>query len=295
MTDPRGPWGPLAEPPHADRDIDPAGLPFRENVFMAVYDRAQSFYCITHMQGGKTNAGMFARCSVVLDKRFTEIYEPLGPMTFTSDHISLDLTGHLHAKCDDFTVDITVEPVREPIDYTQARTLPGLSKAEPMHHYQSTGTMSGTITVGDQTTHVEGGVIRDRSWGFRQEIASWVEYYATLLAFDDFDVATMKYKVRDGMTPPHGQLKGSRNNIVSESRVRRRYETGSVAELDLHLDDDTTLGLHFEVPDAQIFCPFNRPTGPEAITSYQDFVEVRTSDGAVGYGIMDQGFLRTLA
>jgi hypothetical protein len=97
------------------------------------------------------------------------------------------------------------------------------------------------------------------------------------------------------MTPPHGQLSGSRNNIVSESKIRRRYETGSVAELDLHLDDDTILGLQFGVPEAQIFCPFNRPTGPEAITSYQDFVEVRTSDGAVGFGIMDQGILRTLA
>jgi hypothetical protein len=53
--------------------------------------------------------------------------------------------------------------------------------------------------------------------------------------------------------------------------------------------------LQFGVPEAQIFCPFNRPTGAEAITSYQDFVEVRTSDGAVGFGIMDQGILRTLA
>ncbi len=93
-------------------------------------------------------------------------------MTFTSEHISLDLRGHLQAKSDDFALDISLTPIRKPIDYTPAKTLPGMSKTEPMHHYQSAGTMSGTITVGAHTTHVTGGVIRDRSWGLRQEIAS---------------------------------------------------------------------------------------------------------------------------
>ncbi len=121
-----------------------------------------------------------------------------------------------------------------------------------------------------------------------------MEYYATLLAFDDFDAAAMKYLVRDGMTPPHGQLSGARNDTVVASSVRRRYETVRSPNSISNLANGSTLVLSFSPPDAQIFCPFNRPTGPEAITSYQDFVEVRTGDGAVGYGIMDQGILRTL-
>jgi hypothetical protein len=292
IVDTRGPWGPLAEPMHVDRVFAPDDPPYRENVFLGLFDRERGFYGATHLQGGKTDAGMFARCSAVVDGRTTEIFEQLGEMTFESEHISFDLGGHLSARCDGFMLDLTLTPIREPVDYSVAATLPGLRKSEPLQHYQQAGTFSGTVSTESGSLAVAGSVIRDRTWGFRQEIASWIEYYAAFVTFDDFDLATMKFQTRDGHLPPHGQLSGSRTGTVVASTVRRRDAWGGIVELDLELADGNTLALSIAKPEARVFCPLNEPTGPEAFTSYDDFAEFRTPDGAVGFGIMEQGILR---
>ena len=78
-------------------------------------------------------------------------------------------------------------------------------------------------------------------------------------------------------------------------RVRRRDGTGTIVDLDLQLEDGESLNLQLSKPEARIFCPLNRPTGPVAFTAYDDLVEVRLGDGSVGFGIMEQGILRTQA
>jgi hypothetical protein len=292
MTDPRGPWGPLAEPMHVERVFEPDDPPYRENCFLGFFDRERGFYGATHLQGGRTDAGMFARCSVAIDGRSTEIFERLETMTFESEHISFDLSGHLTAKYGDFLLDLDLKPIREPVDYSAAETLPGLRKSEPLQHFQQAGTFTGLVSNAHGSLEVEGSVIRDRTWGFRQEIASWVEYYAAFVTFDGFDLATMKFQTRDGDIPPHGKLSGSRVGTVVNSTVLRRDAWGGIAEVELDMADGTKLGLSVGKPEAKVFCPLNDPTGPEAFTSYDDFVEVRTSDGAVGFGIVEQGILR---
>ena len=82
MTDPRGPWGGLAEPLHTDRTFSPDDPPWRENLFFTLWDRDRNFYGTSHMQGGHTDAGMWARCSIVVDGRPAEIWERLDAMTF---------------------------------------------------------------------------------------------------------------------------------------------------------------------------------------------------------------------
>lgn len=292
MTDTRGPWGPLAEPMHVDRVFAPDDPPYRENCFLGFFDRKRGFYGATHLQGGRTDAGMFARCSAVLDGRTTEIFEPLEEMTFASEHVSFDLSGHLSARSGDFLLDLTLAPIRHPVDYSVAQTLPGLRASEPLQHYQQAGTFTGTVSTASGGLQVEGSVIRDRTWGFRQEIASWIEYYAAFVTFDGFDLAAMKFQTRDGHLPPHGQLSGSRVGTVVASTVRRRDAWGGIRELELELADGHVMELALAKPEARVFCPLNDPTGPEAFTSYDDFVEFRTHDGAVGFGIMEQGILR---
>ena len=44
MTDPRGPWGPLAEPAHSDRSFEADDPPWRENLFLTLWDRDRRFY-----------------------------------------------------------------------------------------------------------------------------------------------------------------------------------------------------------------------------------------------------------
>jgi hypothetical protein len=292
MTDPRGPWGPLAEPIHSDKVLEPGDPPYRENCFLGFFDRERKFYGSTHFQGGKTDAGMWARCSVVMDGHPAEIFEPLGEMTFESNRISFDLGGHLRAKSDDIELDLSLSPIREVVDYSPAGTLPGLRKSEPLQHFQRAGTFTGTVSTPSAALRVDGSVIRDRTWGFRQEIASWTEYYALFISFDDFDLASMKFQTRDGDVPPHGIISGARTGTIANSTVRRRSPWGSITDLDLDLTDGTLLQLRVDKPEARVFCPLNDPTGPEALTVYDDFAEVRTSDGAVGFGILEQGILR---
>lgn len=294
MTDPRGPWGPLAEPLHIEKEIAPDDPPWRENAFLFFWDREQRFYATAHLQGGKTDAGMFARVSVLVDKRPTEIYEPLDPMTFSSESISYELGGALRAKSEDLELDLTFTPLREPVDYSPSAAFPGMKKAEPLRHYEQAGRFTGTVSTQTDKLTLDGGVIRDRTWGWRQDIASATSYYACFFCFDDFDLAVMKFATREDPKPGNGALVGSRTATIIASSVRRRDATGSVVDLDVELDDGQTLGLHLAKPEGRIFVPLNNPQGPAAFTAYDDLVAIRTQDGANGFGIIEQGILREL-
>jgi hypothetical protein len=294
MTDPRGPWGQLAEPMHIDKEIAPGDPPWRENAFLFFWDRDQSFFATVHLQGGKTDAGMFARVSVLVDGRLTEIYEPLDSMTFASESISYDLSGALRAKSEDLQLDLTFTPLREPVDFSPSAAFPGVKKAEPLKHYEQAGQFTGTVSTRTDRLTLAGGVIRDRTWGWRQDIATANSYYACFFCFDDFDLAVMKFATRDDPKPGNGALVGSRTSAIIGSSVRRRDATGAIVDLDVDLDDGTILGLHLGKPEGRIFVPLNDPQGPAAFTAYDDLVGIRTHDGATGFGIIEQGILRDL-
>ena len=295
VTDRRGPWGPLAEPMHTDKQIGPDDPPWRENIFLSFADREQRCFVIAHLQGGKTDAGMFARVTVEVDDHQFEIFEPLGEMTWSSEHVSFDPQGPLRAESAALRVELTMTPLREPVDYSPSAALPGLKKAEPLHHYEQAGRFTGTVWTPRGELNVNGSVIRDRTWGWRQEIASWTEYYAGFFSFDDFDLAAMKFSTREGDVPAHGSLVGARTGTVASSAVTRRDGTGTITRLAVELADGTPLSLTLGKPESRIFCPLNDPTGPVAFTAYDDLVEVRLDDGSVGFGIMEQGILRTQA
>jgi hypothetical protein len=291
--DPRGPWGPLAEPLHADQDVGPDDPPWRENAFLAFSDRQQRCFIIAHLQGGRTDAGMFARVSVLQDDHLYEVFEPLDEMTFTSEHVSFELDGHLRADCDELRVDLRMTPLHAPVDYSPTGTLPGLRRAEPLQHFEQAGGFTGTVSTAAGELAVRGNVIRDRTWGWRQEIANWTEYYASFFSFPDFDLAAMKFSTREGDVPAHGALVGGRSGTVVGSQVRRRDGTGTIVDLELELDDGDRVMVSLGRPEARIFCPLNDPQGPVAFTAYDDLVEVRLGDGSVGFGIMEQGILRS--
>jgi hypothetical protein len=295
MTDPRGPWGPLAEPLHFDKQIAPGDPPWRENSFISLSDREQRCFIVVHFQSGRTDAGMFARVSVLQDDHLTEIYEPIDAMTFSSEHVSLDLSGRITAKTDEVELDLTLTPLRVPVDYSPSAALPGLRKSEPLQHFEQAGRFTGSVSTKWGALELSGTVIRDRTWGWRQDIANWTEYYASFFSFEDFDLAVMKFCTNDGDVPAHGALVGARTGEVVGAQIVRRNETGTIVEFEVSLADGSTMRLHLGKPEARIFCPLNDPKGPAALTAYDDLVEIRTEDGAVGFGIMEQGILRRQA
>ncbi|HEY1974801.1 MAG TPA: hypothetical protein VGH89_43110 [Pseudonocardia sp.] len=301
MTDPQGPWGPLAEPMHSDQPIGPDDPPWRENAFFSLNDRNRRCYIIAHFQGGRTDAGMFARVSVLQDDHLTEVYEPMSEMVFASEHVNLDLSGRIQAKTAELELDLTLTPLRVPVDYSSSAALPGLRESEPLRHFEQAGRFAGSVTTKWGSLELNGTLIRDRTWGWRQDIASWTEYYASFFSFHDagFDLAVMKFCTPDGDVPAHGALVGARTGEVVGSRIIRRNETGTIVEFEVTLADGNTMTLHLAKPEARIFCPLNDPQGPTALTAYDDLVQIRVANGpqagAVGFGIMEQGILRRQA
>lgn len=64
--------------------------------------------------------------------------------------------------------------------------------------------------------------------------------------------------------------------------------------MEVWLSPTTYTELTVERPEARIFVPLGEPTTSAALSAYDDFAEVRTADGAVGFGAIEQGILRRL-
>jgi hypothetical protein len=291
-------WGPLAEPLHAEVTAGPDDPPWRENAFFPFWDRARSVYGVVHVMTAANATGRRARASLVHRGRYLEVIEPLEPMAFSSPSVSVDLAGTLTATGPGWGFDVVLEPRLDTIDYSAADTMPALVEERPLRHYQRSGTCRGTVTVDGVETAIAGGSLRDRTWGFREETAHWLEYYACFLSFgpeggEAFDLAMMKFRVAGGPDRMSGFLVGSRSDRVLESRITRTA-TGSPASLWLRLASRGELTLRVGPPEARVFVPLGEPDGPVAITSYDDFVEVTTDAGETGFGIVEQGILRRL-
>jgi hypothetical protein len=288
-------WGPLAEPYHSDKQIPPGSPPWRENVFLAFFDRERDVYGTSHFTGASNAGGRRARLSVVVGGTAAEIVEPMAAGEFGTPGVQLDLSGQVRAKSDDLVAELSFVPRLPPVDYSASNTLPGLDDTEPLRHYQGSGTFTGTVAVhGAAPVEVAGGCLRDRTWGWREENRHWLEYYACFLCFEDFDLTLMKFRLADGSTRAHGATVGSRAERVTGSRVARNG-WGSVTRFDVELDGRPPIELAVAPPEARIWLPLGEPDGAQALTAYDEFVEARTPDGLTGFGIVEQGILRQLA
>lgn len=299
MTDDRGGWGPLAEPYHSDKQLAPDAPPWRENVFFAFWDREQRVYGTSHFTGSSNAGGRRSRCSLVVDGRPVEIVEPMPLGEFGSPGVALDLAGRVRAESEAFGADLHFVPGRPPADYSQVQGMPGLTADDPIQHFQQSGAFSGTVSLpgtdgaGRRDIALSGSCVRDRTWGYREETQSWLEYYACFLLFDDFDALLMKFHVRDGSTRTTGFVIGDRSGSVTGCSARRNA-WGSITGLTLDADGGTPLALSVAPAEARIFVPLGEPDGPTAITVYDEFVQVTAADGQSGFGLIEQGILRRL-
>jgi hypothetical protein len=208
-------------------------------------------------------------------------------MQMTSPSIKLDLDGALSVRGPDMTIDMTMTPRHVPADFCDARSVPGLSDTEPIRHYQQAGTVRGRAQLGQDATEFEGLCFRDRTWGFRDEIAIWDEYYAVCVCWDDFDLTLMKIRTSTG-DHHHGFLVGSRSNVIVETSLRRDG-WGDPNRVDCVLADGGTFGFDVSRPFATLGLPLGEPDGPAAILARDTFIEVRDDDGKIGFGVVEQG------
>ncbi len=293
-------WGPLAEPMHTGVDVN--GPRWGENAYLTFWDPQADTYGHVHVMTSPNGDGRRARVAAVVEGHHFEYNEPLPLLTaesalmeFRSERVRAHLSGQIVAAGTEFGVDLRYEPLRSTkADYTPGGVLPSLQGTKPLQHFQQSARITGSITVDGNTRAINGCGVRDRTWGFRDEAASWTEYYACFAIFDDFDIAVMKYLSPHLGARVDGHLPGTGRQVTDSEAIR-----DSAAELhglNLMLDDGSQLKIEDDGP------PLARipvRMGAEGVSTprfgaYDQVTYVRTDSGARGIGTLQQGYLLTL-
>ena len=286
-------WGPLATPVHQTVPYpDASDYPWRDNAFLSWWDVETGVCGILHFATSPNAEGRRARASVATRGGSREVIEPLPGGTFNSRSMTVDLARDAHCDHADLAVHLTQEPLYPPIDFTTSRAVPGLSDEYPLNHYQQVVAARGSVRRGEETCSFDGLGWRDRTWGFRDESVSWVDYTCACLVLEDH--AVVLYKV----IGPDGHM-GSRAWRIDASGQQSlgsfafvRTASGLLAEAVWETGDGEAT-----VTTVRTLGGFWNPLGPDrhagpTCSVYDEFLEFRTATGAPASGLIEHGIIR---
>jgi hypothetical protein len=299
MTSVATEWGPLCEPLHTDREIDPDGPAWRENAFFTFWDRRQNVYGQIHFTTSANAGARKGRAEISVDNQLFEIVEELAPMSFQSESINVDLGGMIRVRAADFQLDLETRP-RFPghvADYSQSDTVPSLVEGQPLQHFQASGTFTAELRTADGTKSLSGVNFRDRTWGYRED-SSWQEYYGFMCCFDSFDLTFLKFMNSLEDQRARGFYLGGVQGEITQTTVTERDSLGTIRAVDLTMADGTSRSAIIDRSACRpVFVPAGIPRGPRAITVYDEFQPLRFADGegGEGLGFVEQCVLRQLA
>lgn len=291
-----GTWGPLAQPLHADIPDDPR--PWRDNAFLCFWDPAQQLTGVLHVSASpNATGGRRARVSVRLGHISAEVIEELGYATWNSDSISFDPDSG-------FTVD--TPRVAGSLHFTPHHALAvflgesapkafSLDDAHPLHHYQRSARVRGSLTVHGQTVEVDGFGYRDRTWGFREESASVDEYYGCMWVFPEFSVSAIHLLGQDGRKATIGFICDAERTVPVTGMSIVRDAAGLFQATRIDRRDGDPLEVRLVERYGTFWCPMGmeQQTGP-TLSAYDEWGSLRTADGADGFGLLEQGITRKL-
>lgn len=291
-----GRWGPLATPIHEGvepRDDD--GTPWREYVLFCWWDPTNDVYVMTHhMSSPDQEFPGRSRVSAWAGGKSVEVIEQTHPGSHQSDSITVDLDGHLVVEHPDLKLDVTFDPLFQPIDFHAAAGLPSLKPDQPLHHYEQPQRAHGTINVHGEERSFDAVGLRDRTWGYRSESAIWDEYQYIMVDMGDSFLVLLKMK---GTVDPKQIDLGFRLTDGNQENVAfafARNGSGLLNDVTVELDsgtltlDITERPIGFWVPQG------GRQTGP-TFSAYDEFVLIKTSDGREVAGLATYGILRKLS
>jgi hypothetical protein len=192
-------WGPLAQPLHADVPDDPR--PWRDNAFLCFWDPEQRLTGVMHVSASPNAAGgRRARVSVRLDNATVEVVESLGFATWTSESITFDPDSGFSVDGPGLSGSLTFTPLHALAVFLgeHAPAAFSLDSEHPLHHYQRSARVTGSLTVHGRRVEVDGFGYRDRTWGFRDESSSVGEYYGCMWVFPELSVSAIRLLGQDG-------------------------------------------------------------------------------------------------
>jgi hypothetical protein len=295
-TEVTGRWGPLATPIHRGvqpRDDD--GTPWREYVLFCWWDPDNDVYAMTHhMSSPDSDFHGRSRVSAYAGGRAVEVIEPTHPDTHQSDSISVDLDGHLKVDHPDLQLDVTLDPLFQPIDFHAVKGLPSLKADQPLHHYEQPQRAHGKIAVaGGEERGFDAVGLRDRTWGYRSESAIWDEYQYIMVDAQDSFLVLLKMK---GTADPRQIDLGFKLTEGAQENVDFAFaRNGSGLLNDVSVESGSgSLTLDIVARPVGFWVPQGgRQTGP-TFSAYDEFVLIEASDGRRLAGLATYGILRTL-
>ncbi|HVE25080.1 MAG TPA: hypothetical protein VNC22_06750 [Sporichthya sp.] len=289
-------WGPLAMPLHTEVPGDPR--PWRDNAFLCFWDPARRLTGVLHLSASpNAEGGRRARVSVRLGNATVEVIEPLGLATWNSDSITFDPDAGFTVDGPGLSGSLAFTPLHALAVFLgdQAPKAFSLDDAHPLHHYQRSARVTGTLTVHGQTVEVNGFGYRDRTWGFREESASVQEYYGCMWVFPEFSVSAIRLLGQDGHTATIGFTCDAEGTVPVTGMSIVRDGAGLFLATRIDRKEGDPLEVRLVERYGTFWCPMGREeqSGP-TLSAYDEWHALRTADGLDGFGLLEQGITRQL-
>jgi hypothetical protein len=284
----------VAHPVRQDAPTEPH--PWRDNAYLGFWDPGHAVFGAVHVSTSPNSEGRRARASVSVRGVSAEVIEDLEPGTFGGRSITYDLDGTIRVRSRDLEIDLAMPGRHHPVDYTGG-VITDLIPDQPLHHLQQPVHVVGEVSVrserGTEAATVRGRGLRDRSWGFRDESVSMVEFAFFVIGLGDEDLSVMKFRRADGSTATEGFLLGGAPTAVHALAVTRDA-AGLVVGADVGLEGGSELVLRRRTLHGGFWVPMGVERRGPTMSCYDEFVEVEAADGRVGHGIFEQGIRRDL-
>lgn len=287
-------WGELAHPIRSD--VPESGLPaWKDNAYLGFWDPTNEVYGAVHVSTSPNAEGRRARASVSVRGRSAEVVEDLEPGSFSSDSIAFDLDGRIEVRAAQLTADLELAPRFVPGDYSASEVVPPLVEGEPLRHLQQAAAVTGGVAVGSEESGVDGLGMRDRTWGFRDESASMPEYIGVIVGFPDRLLTVMRFARVGGGDRTAGFVLADEATEATGLTEIARDASGLFAAAQVSLAGGERFELRTTARSGGFWVPMGwERTGP-TMSAYDEFVAIRSGDGEVGHGIVEQGIVRRLS
>jgi hypothetical protein len=283
-------WGALAEPVHADA-ADSTEPTWKDNAYLSFWDVDGGVYGSFHVSTSPNDpASRRARCSMLLGGEVVEVIEELPGGSFTGATISFGLGGTLTVNHPDLVARLINTPMWTPADYSLTELIPPLVPGRPLQHFQQACRIEGTITHAGLSWQVAGLGMRDRTWGFRDEAAQWVEYAGIVGIVDGGFVTAMKFLGPDGNLKADGFWVDDNGAVPITEIGFRRTAAAQFLSATLGLADGSTRIVSVTSRRAGFFVPMGRETDGPSFGTYDDFMTLRGESGH-GAGFFEQGIV----
>lgn len=283
-------WGPLAEPIHGDA-AGPTDPVWKDNAYLSFWDTHNQVFGTFHVSTSPNGTGARrARCSVSVRGRVLEIIEDLPPGSFESASIKFGLDGRIAVRHGRLEADLVNVPLFVAADYAVNGVVPELVPGKPLQHFQQACEINGTLVLDGMESPVRAQGMRDRTWGFRDESAQWIEYAGLVAVIGDTFVTVMKFLGADGSLRSDGFLIDANRSVTIVDVAFGRDAAGQFRLARLRDAEGRSRLVTVSARLAGFFVPMGADSEGPSFGTYDDFMSL-DSENSSGAGFFEQGVL----